>query len=369
MESAGWMSWYLNLTSVGVNGQTKTIQMITQDSTGTNYLCTQVQLNTNLTSDDETGTQRTNGSYADDTTYLTTYTTDGLLANGSAPRAGAITVPFSSQEAVDVTASTQPKANSGLSTGAAIGLGVAIPLVVIVLAIVAVVFFRRRRKAQRLAKSTSKPTKPDLSGKPELSGSAYDPTIAGPVKPKPELAIDEHTRHEADTKFHPAATHPELPHPSFTSANSPWIHSDDGYRPAGPGGPAHELEHPSLGGGGGNGGEAAGGGGPGEAATISSDTTDVPPSGGVTGASDVIHQQHHHAHDDEILASEADLLVQELGLISMRKKALVSAANTQGIRPEEAPGTRGEDYRELVQREVRLRGRIAEMDQRRSSWM
>ena len=60
---------------------------------------------------------------------------------------------------------------------------------------------------------------------------------------------------------------------------------------------------------------------------------------------------HETAAMGDGIANEADLLVQELGLINMRKKALSGAAAAQGLKPEDVPGTRGEDYRELVERE------------------
>lgn len=356
MQDVGWMSWFMNLTSAGEDGQTKTIQMISRNNDTTDYLCVQVRLDATLTSADETGTIRGNESYIGDdgTTTTTTYTTDGLLANGSTPRSGAITIPFTDETALNKTdASLSTHQSSGLSTGAKIGLGVAIPLGVILLAVLAIIIFRRRRARQA---SNTKSTKPTLSGeKPELHGSAYDPTIAGLVKPKPELAIDEHTRHEADSRIHPSATHPELPHPSFASANAPWAHSQEGYLPAELAQNPKESHRLLVGG---------GGGGAGQAATISSDTTEIPPSGSVTGALQDLPHMSHNNHDD-ITASEADFLVQELGLISMRKKALINAATSQGIRPEDAAGTRGEDYRELVERETRLRARIADMDRRR----
>lgn len=61
------------------------------------------------------------------------------------------------------------------------------------------------------------------------------------------------------------------------------------------------------------------------------------------------------------MASEADFLVQELGLITMRKKALAQAAAAGDSKPEDVPGSRGEDYRELVEREMKLRKRIEDM--------
>ena len=67
--------------------------------------------------------------------------------------------------------------------------------------------------------------------------------------------------------------------------------------------------------------------------------------------------------EHDVVASEADFLVQELGLISMRKKTLKRAATAEGTEPEDAPGMRGEDYRELVERETKLRRRIEGMDE------
>lgn len=67
------------------------------------------------------------------------------------------------------------------------------------------------------------------------------------------------------------------------------------------------------------------------------------------------------------LAREADLLVQELGLIQTRKKALVGIASVQGVRPGQLSGSREDDYRDLLAREARIRTRLEEIDSGRTS--
>lgn len=61
------------------------------------------------------------------------------------------------------------------------------------------------------------------------------------------------------------------------------------------------------------------------------------------------------------LAEEADIAVQELGLIAVRKRALVSQAATAGESPEKVEGRKGDEYRELLHREGKLGARLKEI--------
>ena len=64
-------------------------------------------------------------------------------------------------------------------------------------------------------------------------------------------------------------------------------------------------------------------------------------------------------HDE--LTEEVDTLVSELGVISKRKKFLQAAAEAAKMKPEDVDGRKGEEYRELVLREGRVRTRMAEV--------
>ena len=65
------------------------------------------------------------------------------------------------------------------------------------------------------------------------------------------------------------------------------------------------------------------------------------------------------------LAEEADILVQEMGLVRMRKKALTTEATAQGLQPENREGRKGSEYHELLSREQRLRERLDEIERER----
>ena len=65
------------------------------------------------------------------------------------------------------------------------------------------------------------------------------------------------------------------------------------------------------------------------------------------------------SHDE--LTEETDTLVSELGVISKRKKTLLAAAEAANIKPEDVDGRKGEEYRELLRREERVRNRMAEV--------
>ena len=65
------------------------------------------------------------------------------------------------------------------------------------------------------------------------------------------------------------------------------------------------------------------------------------------------------------LAEEADVIVQELGLVNLRKKALTTQATAIGKRPEDVEGRKREEFKELLEREVRLKGRLDEIESER----
>ncbi|KAJ5312195.1 hypothetical protein PENANT_c011G04009 [Penicillium antarcticum] len=68
------------------------------------------------------------------------------------------------------------------------------------------------------------------------------------------------------------------------------------------------------------------------------------------------------------LAEEADIAVQELGFINLRKRALAVQAEALKRSPESMAGRKGEEYRELLQREEKITARLEDIEsqQRRS---
>lgn len=68
------------------------------------------------------------------------------------------------------------------------------------------------------------------------------------------------------------------------------------------------------------------------------------------------------------LAEEADIAVQELGLINLRKRALAVQAEALDSSPESMAGRKGEEYRELLQREKRIVARLEEIESQQRSF-
>ena len=81
---------------------------------------------------------------------------------------------------------TSKAASSGISTGAKAGIGVGVALgVILAVALGIFMYLRRKRsttRSEKVASHTSLATGSHEHKKPELPGSAYDATIAGPVK-------------------------------------------------------------------------------------------------------------------------------------------------------------------------------------------
>jgi hypothetical protein len=67
------------------------------------------------------------------------------------------------------------------------------------------------------------------------------------------------------------------------------------------------------------------------------------------------------------LAQEADIAVHELGLINLRKRALAAQAKALDSSPESMAGRKGEEYRELLQREARIATRLEEIESQHRS--
>ena len=222
---------------------------------------------------------------------------------------------------------------SGLSQAATIAVGVVVPVAILGLVAVAFFFFRKRKRTRR----SQPPASPEINfEKPELTGSRYDPAIAGPVHPKSELPSKS------------AKPHPKVATKDDTLDTGSALPELDG-EPS-----AYELGLGSL-----NEQERK--------ALANRSTVQEHSSRPDTIAA--ASQPPASAAIDEDLIAEADLLVQELGLIQARKKALQKSAAASKSKPEDVQGIKGEDYRDLIGREVRVRKRIEEIGKERDNDM
>ena len=213
-------------------------------------------------------------------------------------------------------------ASSGLSTGARFGIAIAVPLIVSLATVVAVYHLRRRRK-RRAQQRRHVDTPFPQERKPELDAGPIDPTIAGPVRAKPELSTNTGT-----------SLLPELYGATIAEADT----NDRTTRKG-----ISKRERIAT------------------TRSISSrDSSERPliPVESHAGTTTTLQT-------DAELIEEADVAVQELGLLAMRKKTLITQAKTLGKRPEQVEGRRGEEYRELVQREEKVRNRLDEIEAER----
>ena len=205
----------------------------------------------------------------------------------------------------------------------------AIPLVIALTALVAVCYFSRRREQRAQHNSNrNKPYPLDKitsfphERKPELYTGLVDLTIAGPVRKKPELSTERSTPlppelhntviAEVDTNNKTGKRRNTKRKPVATISTT---NSQGGLEPP--------LVDPHA-----------------KSATRTSTTQST----------------------DAELIEEADAAVQELGLLAMRKKTLITQANVSNQRPEEVEGRKGEEYRELVQREEKVRKRLEDIE-------
>ena len=268
-----------------------------------------------------------------------------------------------------ITAGT-PTYNLGISqatgsTGAPIGAivgGVLGGLVAIILVIAAMYCIRRRRNKRHTMTSPS--TVPD---KPEMYAGPVDQDIAGPVRPKQELqtqgtvvrkAVPSSTTFAQNLPEKYSTPISELEEHEKPSATYYPVASQElstGYASFEP---LRSFEEPAQ-------------GSPNDVRTTNtSGSTNsllrsqniLEGSPGPSGIPSTSATKPNQPPLDPSLASEeADFAVQELGLISMRKRKLAEQATAAGKSPEEMDGRPGEQYRELVEREVKLRRLLEEM--------
>ena len=244
--------------------------------------------------------------------------------------------------------SNSPQSSSSLSTGVKVGIGVGVALGVIALAVILFLLFRRKKGKNKPNSGPNPSTTtstikddPFEHDKAELVGG-YDPAVAGPVKRKPELETtptneslsgSRRPPELADGSSNSAIKHPTSHHELSAGSNTGAITntSELGFSDkATPISASHSHAHKSV-------------PLPVASAMLSSQTQ---------------HQNHHQIESHDELTEEADTLVSELSVISKRKKALTAAATAAGAKPEDVEGRKGDEWRELVQREEKVRRRM-----------
>jgi hypothetical protein len=209
--------------------------------------------------------------------------------------------------------SGSPSLSAGAKAG--IGVGVAV-LATITIVLVFLCLRRRRNKPQPEAKVASeKLGKAQTFGKAELTGGAVDKEIAGPVREKPEM-----------TAVESRSSYLTLPELSSMGTERTELTSRVS---ASKGIPATRLA---------------------SAATVQKKP-----------APETSHDTKARRELQE-LVSEVDTLVSDLGVITKRKRALQESADASGVRPEDVEGRKGDEYRELLGREQRVRVRMEEVD-------
>ena len=194
----------------------------------------------------------------------------------------------------------------------------------------------------------------DFDDKPEMYAGPIDYTKGAPVKPKSELPAKSTISRKPVPEAHGT---PRSELNAQSSSNAPWTHTVGGYMPP-------ELHSTHL-------QEAGTGtlrnGMPASGARTGNQTSDATTVvGSATSGEDIIAPVESPSFNDAELAEDADAAVQELGLISVRKRALINSAKTAGVGPEAVQGRKGEEYRELIEREVRVRARLDEIEKLRS---
>jgi hypothetical protein len=297
-------------------------------------------------------------SVASALTSLTTIT-DSYI--GSTPTGSNTAGPSPSES---IIAANTAHSNSGIK----IGIAVAVPVGVVLIALILAVFLIRRRRRRRRKLRQNNESQPydgqeevqegqghpeTYYKKPELEAEpVIDPTIRGPVKSKFEL------RSQGTVKGKTVGNPGAIDAVEAPNTNRPWSQERRGSIPtelhpnpiseAGTG-TLTEPEMKQL-------KQQAG------ASKTSTSTSTV-----VASSSDQSFLQPFQTISAEVseLAEEADMIVQELGLVNLRKKALTTQASAMGQRPEDVEGRKGEEFKELLERDARLKGRLDEIERER----
>jgi hypothetical protein len=210
--------------------------------------------------------------------------------------------------------SGSPSLSAGAKAG--IGVGVAV-LATITIVLVFLCLRRRRNKPQSKAELASEePIKAQTFGKAELTGGAFDKESAGPVREKPEMTVVESR-----------STYLTLPELSSMGTERTELTSR---------------------------------------VSMSKDRSAAPLASAATvqkrSAPETTHKDTNTRRELQELVSEVDTLVSDLGVITKRKRALQESAEASGMRPEDVQGRKGDEYRELLGREQRVRARMEEVD-------
>ena len=303
---------------------------------------------------------------------------DSLTSTGTDPGSGdnsnnTLPIPSGTVSLMDAPTTTSSSSStgfvqgdgdgssSGLTTGAKVGIGVGVPVVVIIAGSIAgfLILRRRRRSKQHSSAPGRRGSSEKKHEKPELEAD-FDPRVAGPVKPKSELPAKRTVKRKPVLELSAGWTPSELQ--SKTAANAPWSHSAGGYVPP-------ELQSTDL--------VEAGTSTEGEQqqqglnensdtskSGIASSTAAASSFDPGTSRSPLIEQSTTTTSQE--LAEEADTVVQELGLVSMRKKTLQSEATAKGVAPEALEGRKGKEYQRLLGRESSLRERLDEIENERA---
>ena len=224
------------------------------------------------------------------------------------------------------TVSSSDASDGALSLGAKIGIGIAIPLVVIAGVLAGIYCLRRRRRSQKEKGSgTSLPQE----GKPEMYAGPVNTTIAGPVKKKSEMPISETT-----------PLPPELHDTTIAEADP------NAWKPKK--GKSQRALVPAS-------------------STSDSQSDSKKALMPIDSDADFATRATTTQSIEAELVEEADAAVQELGLLAMRKKTLVTQANALDRRPEDVEGRKGDEYRELVVREEKVRKRLEDIEAERGA--
>ena len=249
-------------------------------------------------------------------------------------------------------------------------LGTLVPAIVVpvatvlIITVIAVLLIRHRKRKKSSAAAVTADTTEIYYEKPELYAGPIDLKIAGPVQTKHELHSKSGTAQDLGHSLIPAKPHPSvIGHELLgqTNSNAPWARGWQSSLPSKLNsgsvleaelGTTQDKQFDSTG---------YGSNHPRSPCAIASE--------GTIAVSTSEPQSSHTSHsilNDSELVEEADIAVQELGLISVRKRALTSQAQAAGRHPADMESRKGEEWRELLMREERVKARLDEIERQRN---
>lgn len=256
--------------------------------------------------------------------------------------------PFTTATSSAVAEGSQSPISGGAIAGIVIGAIAAITIAFVVF------FFRRRRKTKQSSRSIM--SGPHANEKPEMYAGPIDHGKAGPVKPKHELPVGAVANpphaHNTTVIGEGAKTRGIQENvlelgtaPNAYELSSAHIHEASTLEPK------VDVSQPRS---------------PGQESSTAP-SLPLPISGSSQTPESSVDASESTAlfHESE-LAEEADLAVQELGLVSAQKRRLASQARAMNIEPADVEGPRGEKWGDLLIREQRLRAQLEEIERLRS---